>query len=76
LDFELLDKAKERVPSAPVLINMVSKRVQQLNSGFRPMVKRIGREEENMDLALREIADGKLIAEIDFSSQALQDIKK
>ena len=76
MDFELLDKARERVPSVPVLINMVSKRVQQLNAGFRPLVKRLRNDEENMDLALREIADGKMIAEIDFSSAALQDIQK
>jgi hypothetical protein len=76
LDFELLDKARERVPSVPVLINMVSKRVQQLNAGFRPLVKRAHRDEENMDVALREIAEGKMIAEIDFSSTALQDVKK
>ena len=70
MDFELLQKAKERVTSVPVLINMVSKRVRQLNSGFRPYLKRIGREEDNLDLALREIADGKVIAEIDFSAAA------
>ena len=54
---------------------MVSKRVRQLNAGFRPYVKRQGPDEENMDIALREIAEGKMIAEIDFSAAAVQDSK-
>ena len=74
MDFEMLEKAKERIPSVPVLINMVSKRVRQLDAGLHPMVKRLHPEEENMDIALREIAEGKLIAEIDFSSAALKDL--
>lgn len=65
---ELIEAAKKRVPSVPVLINMVSKRVRQLNAGFRPYVKPEGPNEEKVDIALREIAEGKLIAEIDFSS--------
>jgi len=47
---------------------MISKRVVQLNAGFRPYVKPSGPEEEGMDIALREIAEGKLIAEIDFTT--------
>jgi DNA-directed RNA polymerase subunit omega len=68
LNEELIEAAKKRVPSVPVLINMVSKRVRQLNAGFRPYVKPEGPNEEKVDIALREIAEGKLIAEIDFSS--------
>ena len=68
LDLDLLKKAQERVSSIPVLINMCSKRVKQLNSGFRPYVKPSGDpHEETLDIALREIAEGKLIAEIDFA---------
>ena len=68
LNADLLDRAKARVPSIPVLINMVSKRVKQLNSGFRPYVKPASPDEENVDIALREIADGALIAEMNFST--------
>lgn len=64
----LLDEAKARVPSVPVLINMLSKRVRQLNAGLRPMVKPEYPTEDKMDIALREIATGKLIAEIDFAA--------
>ena len=72
MNLELLDQAKTRVPSIPVLINMVSKRVRQLNAGFRPYVKPASPDEDKMDIALREIAEGKLIAEIDFAASAEQ----
>jgi DNA-directed RNA polymerase subunit omega len=67
LNVELLDAAKSRVPNVPVLINMVSKRVRQLNAGFRPYLKPAHPDESKLDIALREIAGGKIIAEIDFS---------
>jgi DNA-directed RNA polymerase subunit omega len=62
----MLSKARERIPSVPVLVNMVSKRVRQLSAGMRPYVKPLGPNEDKMDLALREIAEGKIIAEMDF----------
>jgi DNA-directed RNA polymerase subunit K/omega len=62
----MLEKARERIPCIPVLINAISKRVKQLNGGFRPYVKPLSAEEEAVDIALREIADGKLLAEIEF----------
>jgi DNA-directed RNA polymerase subunit omega len=68
LNQELLEQAKARVPCVPVLINMVSKRVRQLISGFRPYVKPLSQNEEKVDIALREIAEGKLIAEMDFTT--------
>ena len=73
MNIELLDAAKTRVNSVPVLINMVSKRVRQLNAGFRPYVKPESIHEEKVDIALREIAEGKLIAEMDFSATAQEE---
>jgi DNA-directed RNA polymerase subunit omega len=73
LNLDLLEKAKERIPSVSILINMVSKRVKQLNAGFRPYVKPESPNEDRLDTALREIADGKLIAEIDFSATSQED---
>jgi hypothetical protein len=67
LNTELLKQAQLRIPSAPILINMIAKRVAQLVAGYRPYVKRAGPDEEILDLALREIGEGKLIAEIDFN---------
>ena len=67
LNIQLLNKARERVPSIPVLINMVSKRVKQLNAGFRPFVKPSGPNEDKVDLALREISEGAIIAQFEFT---------
>jgi DNA-directed RNA polymerase omega subunit len=67
LNAKVLEEAKARVPSIPVLVNMVSKRVKQLNASFRPYVKPLSQDEEKVDIALREIAEGKLISEMDFS---------
>ncbi len=66
MNVELLNRAKERVQSVPVLINMVSKRVRQLNKDFRPYVKPESPNEDKLETALREIAEGLLIAEIEF----------
>ena len=66
MNVELLDAAKKRVTNVPVLINMVSKRVRQLNNGARPYVPPTGPNEEPLDIALREIAEGLIIAELSF----------
>jgi DNA-directed RNA polymerase subunit omega len=66
LKVELIEQAKARVPSVHVLVNMVSKRVRELNRGERPLVKPEA-DDENTDIAMREIGEGKLIAEVDFS---------
>ena len=73
MNIELLELAKSRVQSVPVLINMVSKRVKQLNAGMRPYVKPLSVDEERLDIALREIAEGKLIAEMDFAATAMEE---
>jgi DNA-directed RNA polymerase subunit omega len=72
LNTELLEAAKKRVPSIPVLINMVSKRVRQLNAGLRPYVKPASPDEDKLDTALREIAEGKIIAEMEFRTPAVK----
>ena len=76
MNLKLLEEAKARVPSLPVLINMVSKRVRQLNAGFRPYVRPESHDEEPTDTALSEIADGKLIAEMDFGATAKEQETK
>ncbi len=62
-----LETAKERVNNTPLLINMVSRRVRQLIAGQRPLVKPDSPNMPHMALALKEIAEGKLTAEIDFT---------
>lgn len=61
-----LEKAKSREPNIPRLINMVSRRVKQLVAGERPLVKPDSIHMERLDLALKEIAEGKLTAEMVF----------
>ena len=65
---ELVEKARARISSVPILVNMVSKRVKQLNMGMRPYVKPLSPNEDKLDIALREIGEGKLIAEVDFDA--------
>ena len=57
-----LEKARERMPNIPLLVNVVSKRVRQLNAGHRPLIKPDTPDMDHMDLALKEIAEGKLVA--------------
>ena len=59
----LMDKAQERMPNIPLLVNVVARRVRQLNAGQRPMVKPENQNTSNFELCLREIAEGKLAAE-------------
>ena len=67
MNLSYLEAAKRRVPNVAVLVNMVSKRVRQLILGERPLVKVENPNEDREDIALREIAEGKLVAEIDLT---------
>jgi len=70
MNYKLLDIAKTHIPSLPLLINVVAKRVAQMNMGMRPMVRPLHNDEDKADLALREIIEGKLTAEIEFKPTA------
>jgi len=61
MNAQYIEEASKLIKEPQVLINMVSRRVRQLNSGSRPMVDvpidlRVGLA----DIALMEIAQGKL----------------
>lgn len=57
---DYLQRAKEQIPDAKELIILASKRARALAYGARPMVRC---DEENfLDVALLEIAEGKLRA--------------
>lgn len=60
---ELVDKAAQIIKDAPLLINMVSKRVRQLALGHAPLVERRPGMRE-ADIALTEIIEGKLTMQI------------
>ena len=64
MNAQYLEKAKERMPNIPLLVNVVSKRVRQLNAGARPLIKPDTLDMDVLDLALKEIAENKLSAEL------------
>ncbi len=76
MNVELLKQAQERVKSIPVLVNLISKREKQLIDGKKPLVHPRSSDEDKVDIALREVAEGKLIAEVDFDAiQRAEDAK-
>ncbi|MES2596259.1 MAG: DNA-directed RNA polymerase subunit omega [Verrucomicrobiota bacterium] len=56
---ELVEQAALIIKDPPILINMVSKRVRQLNAGRSPLVERRPGLRE-ADIALLEIIHGKI----------------
>ena len=68
MNLEMLEKARTRVPSIPVLVNLVSKRTRQLNRGERPFLRPISQFEDKSDIALREIAEGLVVAQVDMDA--------
>ena len=57
---DLVEKAREVIPDSPILINMVSQRVRQLNNGRPPLIRVIQRMGQ-ADIALQEIIEGKIV---------------
>ena len=83
MNAELLKRAHEKIPSVPVLVNLISKRERELINGAKPLVNpttlltdedraknRTALDIDKCDVALAEVAEGKLIAEIDFDAIA------
>lgn len=70
MNISYLERARDRVNNVPMLVNMVSRRVRQLVSGQHPLVKPDSHNQPPMDIALKEIAEGKLTAEIAFVAPA------
>lgn len=62
----LVEEAAKIIPSTPVLINVVSRRVRQLTSGHRPLIDP-GPRMGFADIALTEIIQGKLKYEMTHS---------
>ena len=89
MNSELLKRAHEKIPSTPVLVNLVSKRERELINGAKPLVNpstlltdedrkknRSALDVDKCDIALAEVAGGKLIAEIDFDAIAKAEAAK
>ena len=56
---QLVEEASKVIPSVPLIVNLVSRRVRQLSMGQRPMVE-TGPFAQFADIALQEIIEGKL----------------
>ena len=70
MDAALLKAAHERISSVPVLVNIISKRERELINGAKPLIRPASLDVDKCDIALQEVAEGKLIAEIDFDAIA------
>lgn len=69
---EYLAKAKEQVPDAKTLIILASKRARLLAMGATPMVP--SKDDENkLDVALREIAEGLLVPTFEETGDDFMD---
>ena len=66
---QLVEEASKLVPSAQVLINIVSKRVRQLSQGHRPLIE-VGPRMGFADIALKELIENKIAFE-EQSEQAV-----
>ena len=62
---DLIEKAARVIPNPPVLVNLVSRRVRQLNQGRAPLINpaAYGMRLGQGDIALLEIIEGKISAE-------------
>ena len=70
MDAALLKATHEKIPSVPVLVNLVSKRERELINGAKPLIRPSSLDVDKCDIALQEVAEGELIAEIDFDAIA------
>ena len=70
MDSKLLKAAHEKIPSVPVLVNLISKRERELINGAKPLIKPESLDVDKCDNALQEVAEGKLVAEIDVDAIA------
>lgn len=59
---DLVQLALSKVEKPEILVNVISKRVRQLGQGFRPLIM-VEPRWTFMDIALREVAEGKLTYE-------------
>ena len=66
-----IEEAAKVVPNKQQLINIVSRRLRELSAGSRPMIE-VDLQMGLADVALAEVAAGKLTAEASISLEAEQ----
>ena len=67
---DLIEKASKVIPETPLLINMVSQRVRQLNQGRAALVNTGGTRMGVADIALMEIIEGKVTADLEETEES------
>jgi len=70
---DLIAAASEVITNQQILVNMVSRRVRQLSLGHRPLVEYAPGLRE-ADIALTEIANGKLTFESTFGQNGTAEV--
>ncbi len=75
MNAEFLKKALEKVGNPNILVNLVSRRVRQLNYGERPLLANIGTLGA-ADIALREIIEEKLGWEVPEVVPLIRPVRK
>lgn len=79
MNADLLNQAVEKVGNAKTLINIVSRRVRQLNFGGGGLSRPLVADTANLgmaDIALREIIEGKTGWELPESAEAQKPVAK
>jgi len=79
MNAELLQKALEKVGNANTLVNLVSRRVRQLNAGGRPLGGSSVAVNGHMglaDIALLELADGRMGWEMPELAECTPPVRK
>ena len=70
---DLIEAASKVITNQQILVNMVSRRVRQLSLGHRPLVEYAPGLRE-ADIALTEIANGKLTFESTFGQNGTEPV--
>src|SRR5258708_20486831 len=73
MNADLIKAASEVITNQQILVNMVSRRVRQLSLGHRPLVQCAPGLRES-DIALTEIANGKLTFESTFGQNGTEPV--
>ena len=79
MNAELVKKALEKVGNPNILVNLISRRVRQLNSGGGAISRPLVAETANLgmaDIALREIIEGKMGWEVPELAEVIRPVRK
>lgn len=71
MNAQLLEESLKRISNPHLLVNVISKRSKQLNSGHRPLVEVVERQDA-IDIAARELLEDQL--EISLPSFDVEEV--